>query len=58
MCRYTWSGANIVFPLGKSTAGFLSKSQPNQFRITVNPPQFSNFNGGGYFCTAVTSEMQ
>jgi hypothetical protein len=39
------SGNTLTIPLKPSGAAFLSKTAPNQFRVTLNPAQFSNFNG-------------
>ena len=45
-CRYSWVGTTLVMPInGTAALGLLSTQAPNQFRVTVDPPQFSNFNG-------------
>jgi hypothetical protein len=42
---YQLTSTQLAFTLTKEASAFLSSEEPNQFRVGLNPPQFSNFNG-------------
>ena len=42
---YQLTPTQLAFTLTHEATAFLSSEEPNQFRVGLNPPQFSNFNG-------------
>jgi hypothetical protein len=54
---YNYVNNVLTFALSSTAVQFLSRTLPNQFRVTLHPLQFSNFNGAGVVSTCSLSPL-